>query len=87
MADGLGGPPACRGVFWNNTGNLAVDQDVWNYRKNRNSIKVTDTHHRVVLVTLTDEQIEKAECSDGRKQGIAHVLICEPDGQMLGSER
>ena len=40
----------------------------------------------LTLVTLSPEQIAKAKEANGARKKITHALICEPHGQIFGTE-
>ncbi|HDL7092109.1 TPA: hypothetical protein PXM39_003610 [Yersinia enterocolitica] len=42
--------------------------------------------HKLFLVRLNDEQIEKAKLANGIRKKITHAVICEGYGQIFGSE-
>ena len=41
----------------------------------------------LLLVTLTDNQIEKAKEANGIRKRITHALLCLPYGQIFGTEK
>ena len=41
----------------------------------------------LILVSLSEEQIEKAKEANGRRKRITHALLCGPFGQMFGTEK
>lgn len=41
----------------------------------------------LVLVTLTDAQIERAKAADGERKKITHAVVCGCFGRMFGTER
>ena len=41
----------------------------------------------LILVSLSEEQIELAKEANGRRKRITHALICGPFGQMFGTEK
>ena len=41
----------------------------------------------LILVTLTDIQIEKAKEVNGNRKRITHALLCLPYGQLFGTEK
>ena len=44
-------------------------------------------NHKLTLVTLTPEQIDKAKQENGQRRKITHVLVCGPHGQIFGTEK
>ena len=40
----------------------------------------------MILVTLTDDQIAKAKAANGPRKRITHALLCDPYGQIFGTE-
>lgn len=43
--------------------------------------------HNLILVVLTQDQIEKAKEVNGRRKQFTHALICGPYGQIFGTEK
>ena len=43
--------------------------------------------HNLVLVSLNENQIEKAKSVNGARKQISHALICGPHGQIFGTEK
>ena len=43
--------------------------------------------HNLVLVTLNQDQINKAKNVNGKRKQISHALICGPHGQIFGTEK
>ena len=43
--------------------------------------------HNLVLVTLNQDQIDKAKEVNGKRKQITHALICGPHGQIFGTEK
>jgi len=43
--------------------------------------------HNLVLVSLNNDQIEKAKNVNGKRKKISHALICGPYGQIFGTEK
>lgn len=41
----------------------------------------------VILVRLTEGQIERAKEANGQRKQITHALLCGPHGQIFGTER
>lgn len=44
-------------------------------------------NHRLLLVTLTPDQIAKAKQANGKRKQITHALVCGPYGQIFGTEK
>ena len=44
-------------------------------------------NHRLVLVTLTPDQVAKAKQANGKRKKITHALVCGPYGQIFGTEK
>lgn len=42
---------------------------------------------KLILVTLTTEQIEKAKEVNGARKQITHALLCGSSGQIFGTEK
>ena len=41
----------------------------------------------LVLVTLNEDQVDKAKNVNGKRKQISHALICGPHGQIFGTEK
>lgn len=48
---------------------------------------MASTKYDLILVSLSEEQIEKAKEANGRRRRITHALLCGPYGQMFGTEK